>query len=70
MRKMRTNSNVYNGGCLLFDMSKKEVTISLDEDILLCLDEIRKENFNAKRSTIINEFLKNTPEIKKRLKKK
>jgi len=70
MRKMRTNSNVYKQKIPNSVMSKKEVTISLDEEILECIDKIQKENLNAKRSTIINEFLKNNPEIKKRLKKK
>jgi len=37
---------------------KKAVNISLDEKILNEVDKLRKKSFNAKRSTVINEILK------------
>ncbi len=37
---------------------KKAVNISLDVEILKEIDKLKKNSFNAKRSTIINEILK------------
>lgn len=66
----RTNRNVYKPIWLKFFMVKKEVSISLDEAVLGAIDSYCKDNGGAKRSTVINNFLKDHPKIKRRLKKK
>lgn len=48
---------------------KKEVTISLDEDILEEIERLKKENFDAKRSTIINSLLRKCLKLKSNKKK-
>lgn len=48
---------------------KKEVTVSLDLDILKSIDELCKKNFGVKRSTFINSILKEYLSKKKRGKK-
>ena len=70
MRTNISNRNVYKQRDTILDMSKKEVSISLDKSILSVIEAICKENLGAKRSTVINNLLKTHPEIKKRLKKK
>jgi len=64
------NRNVFKEDSLNLTMSKKEVSISLDESVLSVVDSICDENFSAKRSTVINKLLKEHPKIKKRLNKK
>ena len=60
MRTIRNHGNVYKNKpseCLL--MTKKEVSISLDEDILKKVDDSCQDNeFEIKRSTFINGILK------------
>ena len=70
MRTNKSNRNVYKQKDTLLTMAKKEVSISLDEEILSAIDGICKENLDAKRSTVINKILKENSKIKKRLKKK
>lgn len=70
MRTIITNRNVYKQKETNLVMAKKEVSMSLDESVLVAIDCICKENLGAKRSTVVNNLLKNNSEIKKRLKKK
>lgn len=65
----RTNGNVYKQEKAKLTMSKKEVSITLDEAVLIAIDSFCKDNHGVKRSTFINNVLKNNSEIKKRLKK-
>ncbi len=68
---MRNNGNVYKNKpseCIL--MAKKEVSISLDDDILKKIDVSCQNNeFEIKRSTFINgvlkEYFKNKEKNKK-----
>lgn len=68
---MRNNGNVYKNKLsesLL--MSKKEVSISLDEDILKKIDESCQDNeFEIKRSSFINGVLKEYFKSKEKNKK-
>jgi len=70
MRTNRSNSNLYKQEQIKLNMVKKEVSVSLDEEVLSAVDCICKENLGAKRSTVINKILKENSKIKKRLKKK
>jgi len=68
---MRDNRNIYKNKPLEYVlMTKKEVSISLDEDILKKIDESCKNNeFEIKRSAFINgvlkEYFKNKEKNKK-----
>lgn len=51
-------------------MSKKKVSITIDEDVCEIIDKIRsKEKFKPSFSQVINDFLKQILEIKRELKK-
>lgn len=57
-RTMRTiSSNIYKIGSDS-EFMKREVCISLDEEVLVFINNTCKNSHNAKRSTVINEMLK------------
>jgi len=52
-------------------MFKKKVNITIDNDLCEVIEDIRsEEKFKPSFSQVINDFLKEIPDIKKRLKKK
>ena len=71
MRTNKTNSNIYKDRTqrsLL--MAKKEVSISLDEDIFKKINDTCKNNeFEIKRSVFINSVLKDYFKNKEKNKK-
>jgi len=64
-------SNLYKQEKINSNMFKKKVNITIDNDLCEVIEDIRsEEKFKPSFSQVINDFLKEIPDIKKRLKKK
>jgi len=66
---MINQSNVYKGQQTILIM-KKGVGVTLDIDLVEAIKEIQSDSRGSKFSPLVNDLLREHPEIKKRLKKK
>ena len=64
------NRNIYKENNCIFIMSKKGVGVTLDVDLVEAIKEIQNNSRGAKFSPLVNDLLREHPDIKKRLKKK
>ena len=65
-----TDKNIYKSENALNIMSdKKGVGITLDNDVIEVIKEIQNNSRGAKFSPLVNDLLREHPDIKKRLKK-
>ncbi len=63
------NKNLYKSGNALIIMGKKGVGVTLDNDVIEAIKEIQSNSRGAKFSPLVNDFLREHPDIKKILKK-
>jgi len=66
---MINQRNVFKHGNGITDMSKRGVGVTLDVDVVEAIKDIQNNSRGAKFSPLVNDLLREHPEIKKRCKK-
>jgi hypothetical protein len=64
------NRNIYKENNCILIMTKKGVGVTLDVDVVEAINEIKNSSRGVKFSPLVNDLLREHPDIKKRLKKK